>query len=135
MFQNYIMPPVNKTISSIRHTNTRATKHWKDVIFFDPIAVPVHGQLHQKTKQKTEMNKTSSPECPYQSKQWKYQDNIFNLRMIEVFDNNRSVRIKICTSWLVRMGTVTPSPATIATLIRLFHISWQYSRITKGCHR
>jgi len=37
-------------ISRIMHTNTKQTKVWNAIIFFFPMAVPVHGQLKYEHK-------------------------------------------------------------------------------------
>ena len=55
--------PVSSKISKMRQTNTRPTKHWKAVIFFFPIAVPVHGQLQKDMVRRDPQMSTHTNTC------------------------------------------------------------------------
>lgn len=125
----------------MRQTNTKPTKNWKAVIFFLPMAVPVHGQLHlfiahsrlfsfvrqdQRTDNDTTVLTSKQEKKTYTSTAW-------DLRVIKSFHNNTSVRVEKCSSWFKWMCSVAPSPWIIVWCWGSF-IPWKNAWISEGCH-
>lgn len=114
------IPPVNRIIFMMRHTNTKQTKNWNDNMLRFPIAVPVHGHLQELTNNKSVSRaayialstaKIIAHTCvERQCTILQTLTQIFYLRVIKGFHDDSSIRVIPRRARSVGVSSFIPSP-------------------------